>query len=150
MPPEQETHRETHAHRAGRGLAAGLVVVAMLIAALSLWTVIPLTWVYIGSRLSDTQFPSGGPYMLVLVGIVTSILIIAWLLGRLNRLYVRITGTNTMAPIRPTWLKSMRDSPGAPTGPTVLETVIVGSVVMAGIAMGLWFFLLAGSPLPNQ
>jgi hypothetical protein len=154
MSPERETHGETrdetHVHRAGRGLAAALVVVAMLVAAISLWTVIPLTWVYIGSRLSDTQFPSGGPYMLVLVGIVTSILIIAWLLGRLNRVYIRLTGTNTVEPIRPTWLKSMRDTPTSPRTPTVLETVIVGSVVMAGIAMGLWFFLLAGSPLPNQ
>ncbi len=66
----------------------------MLLAALSLWTAIPLTWIYIGSKLSDTQFPSGGPYMIVLVGIVVSILIVAWLIGRLNGLYVRITGTN--------------------------------------------------------
>ena len=87
-----------------------LVVLAMLVAALSLWTAIPLTWIYIGSQLSDTQFPSGGPYMLVFVGIVISILIIAWLLGRLNGLYVRITGTNTVEPIRPAWLKSMRDT----------------------------------------
>jgi hypothetical protein len=141
---------ESHTHRAGRGLAAALVVLAMLVAALSLWTVIPLTWVYIGSRLSDTQFPSGGPYMVVLVGIVTSILIIAWLIGRLNRVYIRITGTNTVAPIRPAWLKSMRDTPHVTSAPTVLETVIVGSVVLAGLAMAVWFFLLAGSPLPNQ
>ena len=150
MSPEQHTHAEPPALRAGRGLAAGIVVIAMLVAALSLWTVIPLAWVYIGSRLSDTQFPSGGPYMVVLVGIVVSILLIAWLLGRLNRVYVRITGTNAMAPIRPAWLKSMRDAPTRPQGPTVLEAVIVGSVVLAALAMGAWFFILAGSPLPNQ
>ena len=150
MPPERPSPRESRSHTAGRGLAAFVVMLAMLVAALSLWTAIPLTWIYIGSKLSDTQFPSGGPYMLVLVGIVTSILIISWLLGRLNGLYVRITGTNTVAPIRPAWLKSMRDSPTTPRTPTVLETVIVGSVVLAAIAMGLWFFLLAGSPIPNQ
>jgi hypothetical protein len=148
--PEQQTHAHPHALRAGRGLAAGIVVIAMLVAALSLWTVIPLAWVYIGSKLSDTQFPSGGPYMVVLVGIVVSILLIAWLLGRLNRVYVRITGTNAASPIRPAWLKSMRDAPTRPTGPTVLEVVIVGSVVLAALAMGAWFFILAGSPLPNQ
>jgi hypothetical protein len=150
MSPEQHTRAEPQALRAGRGLAAGIVVIAMLVAALSLWTVIPLAWVYIGSKLSDTQFPSGGPYMVVLVGIVVSILLIAWLLGRLNRVYVRITGTNAVAPIRPAWLKSMRDTPTRPSGPTVLEAVIVGSVLLAGLAMGAWFFLLAGSPLPNQ
>jgi len=150
MPAEQETHHHRRSIAAGRGFAAMIVVLAMLVAALSLWTAIPLTWIYIGSRLSDTQFPSGGPYMIVFVGIVISILIISWLLGRLNGLYIRITGTNTVAPIRPTWLKSMRDSPTAPRAPTVLETVIVGSVVLAGIAAMLWFFLLAGSPIPNQ
>ncbi len=144
MPPEE-------AHRGPvRNVAAMLVVVAMLIAAISLWTAIPLTWIYIGSMLSDTQFPSGGPYMLVFVGIVISILIIAWLLGRLNGLYVRITGTNTVSPIRPAWLKSMRDTPTTPRSATVLETVIVGSVILAVLAMTAWFFVLAGSPLPNQ
>src|SRR6476646_3032617 len=97
-------------HRAGRALAAGLVFLAMLIAAFSLWTAIPLSWIYIGSKLSQTQFPSGGPYAIVAVGIVASILIVAWLIGRLNDLYVRITGTNRLEPIRPTWLKSMRDA----------------------------------------
>jgi hypothetical protein len=144
MPPE-EVHRGPV-----RNAAATVVVFAMLIAALSLWTVIPLTWVYIGSKLSDTQFPSGGPYMLVFVGIVISILVIAWLLGRLNGLYVRITGTNTVTPIRPAWLKSMRDTPVEPRGTTVLETVIVGSVILAVLALTAWFFVLAGSPLPNQ
>src|SRR3954452_23353123 len=102
--------RETRTHRAGQGVAAALVFVAMLLAAFSLWTAIPLSWVYIASKLSETQFPSGGPYAVVAVGIVASILFVAWLIGRLNNLYIRITGTNRLAPIRPSWLKSMRDT----------------------------------------
>ncbi len=97
-------------HEAGHALAAGLVFLAMLVAAFSLWTAIPLSWVYIASKLSETQFPSGGPYAVVAIGIVASILFVAWLIGRLNNLYIRITGTNRLAPIRPTWLKSMRDT----------------------------------------
>lgn len=135
--------------RAGNTFAAGVVVVAMVIAALSLWTVIPLTWVWIGSMLSDSQAPSGGPYMITFGGIVVSILIVSWILGRLNRLYMRITGSRRVAPIRPNWLKSLRDSEEA-MNPTVLETVIVSSVLLAALCAGLWFILLAGSPLPNQ
>ncbi len=135
--------------KAGSSFAAGVVVFTMIVAALSLWTAIPLTWIWIGSNLTDTQAPSGGPYMIVFCGIVVSILIIAWLLGRLNRLYVRITGTRTVAPIRPNWLKSLRDSE-EPNNPTVLETVIVTSVILAGLSRGAWFIFLAGSPLPNQ
>ena len=52
--------------------------------------------------------------------------------------------------MRPTWLKSMRDtSPGAGTT-TVVEAVLMGSVLLAGATLTVWFFLLAGSPIPNQ
>jgi hypothetical protein len=137
-------------HRAGRALAAGLVFIAMLLAAFSLWTAIPLSWVYIGSKLSETQFPSGGPYAVVAVGIVVSILFVAWLIGRLNNLYIRITGTNRLAPIRPGWLKSMRDTAPMAGSVTVVEAVLMASVMLAALALTLWFFLLAGSPLPDQ
>ena len=140
----------THTHNPARAFAAGLVFVAMLLAAFSLWTAIPLTWVYIGSKLSDTQFPSGGPYAIVAVGIVTSILFVAWLIGRLNDLYIRITGTNRLAPMRPAWLKSMRDTGPTQGSVTVVEAVLMGSVMLAALALTVWFFLLAGSPIPNQ
>ena len=144
MGPQEKSHH------AGRALAAGLVFIAMLLAAFSLWTAIPLSWVYIGSKVSETQFPSGGPYMVVAVGIVISILFVAWLIGRLNNLYIRITGTNRLAPMRPTWLKSMRDTSPVANSVTVVEAVLMASVMLAAVALTLWFFLLAGSPLPDQ
>ena len=131
-------------------MAAGFVFVAMLLAAFSLWTAIPLSWIYIGSKLSQTQFPSGGPYAIVAVGIVVSILVVAWLIGRLNDLYVRITGTNRLEPIRPTWLKSMRDAAPARSSVTVVEAVLMTSVMLAALAFTLWYVLWAGSPIPNQ
>jgi hypothetical protein len=140
----------TRIHNPARGLAAGLVFLAMLLAAFALWTAIPLSWLYVGSKLSETQFPSGGPYAVVAVGIVASILVIAWLIGRLNNLYVRITGTNRLAPIRPTWLKSMRDTGSMQSNVTVVEAVLMSSVMLAALALTIWFFLLAGSPIPNQ
>jgi len=140
----------THIRNPVRAIAAGLVFVAMLLAAFSLWTAIPLSWVYIASKLSQTQFPSGGPYAVVAVGIIASILIVAWLIGRLNDLYIRITGTNRLTPIRPAWLKSMRDTGGLQSSVTVVEAVLMGSVMLAALALTVWFFLLAGSPIPNQ
>jgi hypothetical protein len=136
--------------RAGRNLGALILVVLMIIAALSMWTVIPLGWVWVGSQISSGQAPAGGPYMVVLVGIVVSIFLISWLLGRLNRIYMHLTGSNTVEPIRPAWLKSLRDSEAPRGNPTVLETVIVASVVLAIVSMTAWFFIAAGSPLPNQ
>jgi len=140
----------SHSVSPGRGLAAAVVFVAMLLAALSIWTAIPLSWIYIGSKVSHTQFPSGGPYFVVAAGIVVSVLLIAWLIGRLNRLYIQITGTNRLAPMRPTWLKSMRDSSGPAGTTTVVEAVLMGSVLLAALCLTVWFFFLAGSPIPNQ
>jgi hypothetical protein len=142
----------THSHSVGpaRGLVAGIVFVAMLLAALSIWTAIPLSWIYIGSKVSQTQFPSGGPYFVVAVGILVSILLVAFLIGRLNRLYIQITGTNRLTPMRPTWLKSMRDTSPRPGSTTVVEAVLMGSVMLAVLVFVGWFFLLAGSPIPSR
>lgn len=139
-----------HTQNLANGLAAGVVFVAMLLAAFSLWTAIPLSWVYIASKVSHTQFPSSGPYAVVIVGVLASVLFVAWLIGRLNNLYIRITGTNRLGPMRPTWLKSMRDTGSVQGSVTVVEAVLMGSVMLAAVALSVWFFLLAGSPIPNQ
>src|SRR5213595_4275152 len=99
---------ESQRVRPANGFVASIVFFAMLLAALSIWTAIPLTWIYIGSKVSHTQFPSSGPYLVVAVGIILSVLLMGWLIGRLNRLYIQLTGTNRLAPMRTAWLRSMR------------------------------------------
>ena len=141
---------EARTANATRGLAAGVVFLAMLIAAFAVWTVIPLGWVYIASKASQTQFPSIGPYLVCVVGIVVTVLADSWLIGRLNDVYVRITGTNRLQATRPAWMKSMRDAAPARSSVTVVEAVMMASVILAAIALVGWFFLLAGNPLPNQ
>jgi hypothetical protein len=134
----------------GRNAAATAVFFAMLLAAFALWTLIPLGWVYIASKLAKSQFPSIGPYMIVIVGIIVTVLIDAWLIGRLNDLYVRVTGSNKLVQTRPGWLKSMRDAAPVQNAVTVVEAVMMSSVMLAAVALMLWFFILAGSPLPTQ
>ena len=89
--------------------------------------------------------------MVVFVGIVCSIIAMAWVLSLLNRLYMRITGTTKLS-VRylPAWRKSLSDERESPHGPNVLETVILASVLLAGVAMAIWFLFAAGSPLPTQ
>jgi hypothetical protein len=148
MRPETVTHSPVTSP--ARGLAASAIFILMLLAALALWTAIPVGWIWIGSKVATTQFPAEGPYAVVAAGILVSIVVDAWLIGRLNALYVRVTGTNRLAPMRPSWLKSMRDTGGDPGTTTVVEAVLMGSVLLAGFVFVAWFFLLAGSPLPNQ
>ncbi|HEY2478967.1 MAG TPA: hypothetical protein VGI17_09560 [Solirubrobacterales bacterium] len=142
---------ESTARTWGRNAAATMVFFAMLLAAFSLWTLIPLGWVYIASKLAHSQFPSIGPYMIVVVGIIVTVLFDAWLIGRLNDLYVRVTGSNRLVQSRPNWVKSMRDD-SAPVreNVTVVEAVMMSSVLLAALALMIWFFVLAGSPIPNR
>jgi hypothetical protein len=135
----------------GGSAAAGIVLTMMVLGAFSMWTVIPYAWLWIGSKLSHTQAPSGGPYMLVFVGIVCSIIAMSWVLSRLNQLYIRITGSDHL-PHRylPAWKKSLSDERATPQGMSVLEGVILSSVLLAVLAMAIWFFIAAGSPLPSQ
>ena len=133
-----------------RGLAAGIVFLAIALAAFALWTAIPLCWIYIASKVSHTQFPSGGPYAVVAVGIIATVLVDAWLIGRLNDFYIRVTGSNRLVQTRPNWLKSLRDTGPVHNSVTVVEAVMMSSVMLAALALITWFFLLAGSPLPNN
>jgi hypothetical protein len=148
----EQRERALRAHQTSpaRGLAASVIFVTMLFAALSLWTAIPLSWIYIGSKVSHTQFPSEGPYAVVAVGIILTVLVVAWLIGRLNQLYMRVTGTNRLTPMRAAWLRSMGDTTTPLGTTTVVEAVLIGSVILAVLAFTAWFFILAGSPLPNQ
>ena len=149
--PEGMEQRAQRLRRPVFGAAAGVVVAVMVLGAFSMWTVIPFGWIWIGSKVSQTQQPSGGPYMVVFVGIVVSICAMAWILARLNGIYVRITGSSRLPRhYLPAWKKSLSDERASPQGPSVLEAVILASVLLAGVAMAIWFFIAAGSPIPSQ
>jgi hypothetical protein len=129
--------------------AATAIVVAMSVAAMTLWVGIPLGWLWIGSQLVSSSQPSMGPYMVVVVGIITSVVIDALIISRLNRSYQRVTGGRGQVRVQLPWMKSMRGEREKPRGMSVLDAVMVGTVTLAGICALLWFVFLAGSPLPG-
>jgi hypothetical protein len=138
-----------HHHQFARSLAAAIVALAMLLAALSLWTAIPLSWIYIASMLSRTQFPAAGPYMVLFVGLVLSVTLVGWLLARLSALHTRITGADRDR-ARPAWLKSLRDSSGARIyAPPLVETMLAASVILALLILVVWFFFGSAGAEPN-
>jgi hypothetical protein len=131
-------------------LAGAFIVVLMTAMAFSLWTVIPLGWIWVGSRLSTTQAPSTGPYAVTFFGIVASIVIVVWALAWLNRLFARVTGSHEISLERVRLYRSLSDERRPRRTWNVMEAVILLSVLGAGTAMLVWFLLLAGSPLPSQ
>ena len=134
-----------------RRLEAGFLVAVMLVGAFSLWTVVPLGWLWIGSQIVGTQEPRLWAYFVVLVGIVVSVIVIAKILSALNRRVMALRGGEEFRPtkIPLPWLESMRDERHSQRA-SVLDSVLVASAVMAGIAAFVWFVVFAGSPLPDQ
>jgi hypothetical protein len=134
---------------AGRRLVAALLIVLMAIGSILLWLGIPIGWLYLVSRLVSSSQPSMGPYVLVLVGIPTSMIVVGKLLSKLNRVYGDMTNTTPHVRMRNPWLKSMRDERDSGRPRTVLDVVMVWSVALALLCFAIWFFLFAGSSLPT-
>jgi hypothetical protein len=122
----------------------------MLVAAFSLWTVIPFGWIWLGSKVSESQDPSMGPYALVFFGIVVSIICVVLLLAWLNRIYADLVGSTDIDAHRLRLIRSLSDERQPMRNWSVMEAVILASVLAAGLAMLVWFFVAAGSPLPSQ
>ena len=88
--------------------AAVVLILAMSVAALFLWVGIPIGWLWIGSQLVSSSQPSMGPYAVVAIGIIGSVVIDAMILSRLNRTYQRVTETDGQVRLQLPWMKSMR------------------------------------------
>jgi hypothetical protein len=133
----------------GKKLAALILILLMIVGSLVLWIGIPVGWIVLASRLTNTTAPTFGPYVLVLIGIPTSMFLFGRLLYRLNSLYGDVTGTTPHVQVRSAWLKSMRAERGNTRPRTVLDVVMIASVSVAVLIFLVWFFAFAGSSLPG-
>jgi small-conductance mechanosensitive channel len=110
------------------GASAVLTAVIMVGASLLLWIGVPAGWLWIGSQIQGSTGNVGTAIMVMLVGAVVSIVALAWLLGRLNRVH-----------------ENLREARGAEqTGPPLLEVVLVVTAAIALIGFAIWFFVFAG------
>jgi hypothetical protein len=128
------------------------IVLVMLMAAGSvlMWIGLPLGLIWLASALTDSSQPSMGPYLLILIGLPVGMFAIGKVLGALDRAHGRITGRLDEGPQRAAWLRSMRDQRGPRLKQrSVLDTVMIVSVVLAVVVGGIWFLAFAGSPLPS-
>jgi hypothetical protein len=130
--------RETSEDRTESGLGAGaralnygasavLTGVIMVGASLLLWIGVPAGWLWIGSQVQGSTGNIGTAIAVMLVGAVASIVALAWVLGRLNRVH-----------------EHLREARGAEPGPPLLEVVLVVTAAVALIGFAIWFFVFAG------
>jgi hypothetical protein len=129
--------------------AALILIVVMVVGSLLMWIGAPLFWLWLGSQLQSGSTPTLGPYVLVLVGVVVSMIVLGKLLSVIDRAYGRVTHTDATMRVRMPWHRSMRGERGSGRQTRVVDIVMIVSVSGALVLFGGWFFLLAGSSLPK-
>ena len=127
-----------------------LLVLLMAAGSILMWIGLPLGLIWIASAISESSQPSMGPYLLILVGLPIGAIIIGKALGALDRMHGRVTGRTGGEQRRNTWMNSMGEKASTNRRPrSVLDTVMIVSVLSALVIGGIWFLVFAGSPLPN-
>lgn len=117
-------------------LVSGFLLALMALGSLALWIVVPAASLKLLLPRSESIY-----YHLVigLVGVPAAMICFALCLFWLNGLYLRVNGA---------WKAD--DSgylPRRVRGP--LEPMMLGSLLIAIIAMGIWFFFIAENPVPQ-
>ena len=128
---------------AARGTVAALLVLVMAAGSILMWIGVPVFWLWLASRMVDSSQPSLGPYALVMVGIVGSMIVIGKGLGAINHLHMDITGNLPDKREQTIWLRSMRAEREVKRHTGVLGIVMAWSVSVALLVFGAWFFLFA-------
>ena len=146
----READGEPPSRRKPAGLAFRATVIALMaIGSVAMWLGVPIGLIYAVSKMVSSTQPSLGPYMIIIFGVPIGMTIIGKGLGALDRYYIRHTG-GMQDRYRAGWLKSMRGESKPSTGDgnwKVLDVVMIGSVSIAGLAMGVWFLFFAGSSI---
>jgi hypothetical protein len=117
----------------------------------NIWTGAPLLALWIGSRMVGQRAPSMGAIFVVVIVLAVEVFSIAFALAWLSRTYDELVG-RPPGEYRLAWLRSMNaggtDATTHARGITMLERIVMVSVYCAVIALVIWFFLFAKSPLP--
>ena len=137
MDGEVETMPARTRGRARDRFVAAFLLCAMAIGSLVLWIGVPAATLYASSKLVDTL---AGHFLVALPMTLTAMMIWGSALFWLNGLYLRVTG--------------FFDEPEDPDEPPrrirgPLEPILIGSLIIALVALFVWFFGFAENP-PRQ
>ena len=130
---------------ASRTLVEYALIAAIFLGSLLMWVGVPAGWLWLVTRVIE-RYPDA--YAAALFGCPLTMGILALLLARLNVFYLRVCG-HRPGHERTAWLKSLSGDSRARRPRTVLDTSMTISVVLAFIALSIWYFLYAHSYTPG-
>lgn len=133
-----------------------LLVAAMALATLNVFTGAPLLGLWVGAQIVG----SSGQITMAAVAVVAIVMFAAAyamivLLGWLGAQDDRLSGRTATVRRHTPWLRSMSgerpaNMPGVRAQLNTLEYVLVGAVILAFLAFEYWFFFKAGSPFDQR
>ena len=130
--------------------AVGLIA-GMALGCLSIWTLSPLAWLWIGSQIDSGTTPSMTAIGVGIVGAgMTTVAIGYGMIALQNRLRA-IDGTRATVRVHLPWLRSLRGERPHERGDelelSVLDFILVLSVIVAIGLYQYWFLFLSDSPI---
>jgi divalent metal cation (Fe/Co/Zn/Cd) transporter len=139
-----QTPRVTARDDGRRRAAAAALLAVMTLLSLFLWIGVPVMWMRIASLFTpDSQ----AFYLLLLVVVPLTMIGVGWVLSRVNGIYVRVSGEEQPRE-HTSWLQSQAADRRSRQPRRAIDVIMAFSVALALIAFTVWFFLIAGSPLP--
>lgn len=111
---------------------------------------VPVFWIWLGSVIQGSrgaQAVESGTAVVMIIGLVMSYILVLMVAGAIQQ---SGPSAERRPPTRYPWMRSMRDEPYRPGTAKLspVEATFVGTAFVASIAMVVWFFAFAGSPLP--
>jgi len=106
---------------------------------------VPLLWVFIASKLSNTflKLPLL-PLIVMLVGLLVTYMALAALVARFDK------ERQEMGPTRMSWNRSLSADRFETSQTTQWERVFITTAIIVAILFEIWFFVFAGSSLPGS
>jgi hypothetical protein len=132
-------------------LQRALILAAMAVVAVNIWTGSPLLALWVGSRLQGTSGLSMGAVFAVVVVMGATCFALVKLLGVLGERHDRLLGIPPAPRRQQPWLRSLsgertRDQRRRQRV-TALDVVLVVMVLVASLAFEVWFFFYSGSSI---
>jgi malonyl CoA-acyl carrier protein transacylase len=132
-------------------LQRALLLAAMAVTAVNIWTGSPLLALWVGSRLQGTSGLSMGAVFAVVAVMGVTCFALIKLLGALGARHDRLLGRKPAPRRQQPWLRSLsgerlRDQRRRERI-TALDVILVGMVLIASLAFEVWFFFYSGSSI---
>ena len=122
----------------GDRTAAAFLWILMAVGSVAMWVGVPAGWLWVAGQITSDQAQH---ITLSVIGVPLAIIVWARGLFWLNRLYMRVTMPRLMRELEEA---PEDEEPRVVRGP--LEPLLVGSLVVAIVAMAIWFFFFAERP----